>query len=111
MADLTHVAKVLAVDLPLAGCPTPCDPDCSASCHESHVPPANRAHDPGFQCGEVQILIAAARMQERERIRRFAIEKDATYTQIATCHCDRGAHPYRVGSPRPFAELLEGTDG
>jgi hypothetical protein len=61
--------------------------------------------------GERDRQLVEARAEERQRIRRFAIEKDATYTETAICHCDRGAHPYTVGSPRPFAELLEGTDG
>ncbi len=27
-------------------CPTPCDPDCDAACHESHLPAFKRDHDP-----------------------------------------------------------------
>ena len=29
-------------------CPTPCDPECplGTACHERHVPPWNRQHDP-----------------------------------------------------------------
>jgi len=35
-------------------CPTPCDPDCAASCHERHKPQFHRSHDPG-ECDQLQL--------------------------------------------------------
>jgi hypothetical protein len=45
---------------PLAGCPTPCDPDCEAACHEDHVPSYKRWHQPGWSCTEAHRSVAAA---------------------------------------------------
>jgi len=53
--------------LPLAGCPSPCDPDCEADCHQSHGPVHKRWHDPGWSCQMVQQAIAEAVDAERER--------------------------------------------
>ncbi len=46
--------------LPLAGCPTPCDPDCEAACHESHQIRYKQWHQPGWSCEQVQRAIAEA---------------------------------------------------
>jgi hypothetical protein len=46
--------------LPLAGCPTPCDPGCEADCHESHQVRYKQWHQPGWSCEQVQRAIAEA---------------------------------------------------
>jgi hypothetical protein len=56
-----------AEGLTLAGCPTRCDSDCYADCHEAHSPPAYRWHEPGWSCAEVQLAIARAVAAERDR--------------------------------------------
>lgn len=35
-------------------CPTPCDPDCDAACHEVHQPPRKRDHQPNDHAVEAQ---------------------------------------------------------
>lgn len=58
-----------AEGLTLAGCPTSCcDDDCDAPCHEVHLLPSHRWHEPGWSCAEVQLAIARAVAAERDRL-------------------------------------------
>ena len=52
------------------------------------------------------------RAAERQRIRQLATERDAKWQPTAICdtNCTRAPHPYPVGSPVPFADLLDGDD-
>jgi hypothetical protein len=73
----SEVARLAGVAL--AGCPTLCDLDCDAGCHEAHQPVAKRWHQPGWACREAQLAIAQAVAAERERIAHLAFEREATY--------------------------------
>ena len=76
--------------LPLAGCPSPCDPDCEADCHQSHGPVHKRWHDPGWSCQMVQQAIAEAVGAERERagagrvrVLRYRLRAEAAERKLA----------------------------
>jgi len=55
---------------------------------------------------------AVGRAAERQRIVQLALERDAKWQPTAICdrNCSRAPHPYPVGSPVPFADLLDGDD-
>jgi hypothetical protein len=40
--------------LPGSPCTTPCEPDCTYTCHERHQPPASRKHDDGY-CDQIAL--------------------------------------------------------
>lgn len=46
-------AKATVQVEPVAPCPTECDPDCDASCHEAHDVPWKRVHEVGQHGGGV----------------------------------------------------------
>jgi hypothetical protein len=78
-AEIARLRARAERPLPLAGCPTPCDPDCEAACHQSHEPVHKRWHDPGWSCQETQRAIAEAVAAERERIAKLADDAEAVY--------------------------------
>jgi hypothetical protein len=86
------------------GCPTPCDPDCEAECHQSHDPAYRRWHQPGWSCRETQLAIAEAVAAERERILAL-LRQEAARLAAGTFSV---AEPIGGGALTDFADALEG---
>ena len=87
----------------LPPCPTPCEADCGAQCHEAHAVASKRGHQP-HGCHEIRVAIAGWVMAERTRITAVARELGATYpVTIPAASGELGARHAAF----PFADYLE----
>ncbi len=80
-------------------CPAPCDDDCEQPCHEVHLVPWKRGHNPETCVGTI---VAAAVAAEREQLAALAEKAGAMYPDA------------RIGTAwQPFADLIrkEATGG
>jgi hypothetical protein len=75
-----------------------------ADCGDRHCEPTVMGEY--YRLADIAIQIVAA--AERERMAQLAEKHDVRWQPTAVCNrdCSRAPHPYPIGSPAPFADLI-----